>query len=139
LEVRDFVRDRGAGVPDDGGFGCGEHRFGDQRGQRGGSPDDGVSSFPLSGGISLFGAQTQQAVGSLFLGGRTEPNASANQAGYHGTLPQDFVMTGHSAGGGLVALAAGDYAADLGANPNHLLGVVMLDGVASDSSASRAR
>ena len=49
-------------------------------------------------------------------------------------------MTGHSAGGGLATLAAGDYVADLGGNAanNHLLGVVMFDGVANNSSAFAA-
>ncbi len=97
-----------------------------------------VSSFPLPGGVSLFGAQMQEAVGSLFLGSQTALNISATQAGYHGTLPESFIMTGHSAGGGLATLAAGDYVADLGANTNHLLGVVMFDGVASDSSGFAA-
>ena len=97
-----------------------------------------VSSFSLPGGAWLFGTQMQQAVGSLFLGSETALTSSATQAGYHGTLPQSFVMTGHSAGGGLATLAAGDYVADLGANTNHLLGVVMFDGVASDSSAFAA-
>jgi len=99
-----------------------------------------VSSIPLPGGAWLSGTQMQQAVGSLFLGNETALNLSANQAGYHGTLPQSFMITGHSAGGGLATLAAGDYVADLGANTanNHLLGVVMFDGVASNSSAFAA-
>ncbi len=97
-----------------------------------------VSSIPLPNGASLGGTQMQQAVGSLFLGSQTALNASANQAGYHGTLPQSFIMTGHSAGGGLATLAAGDYVADLGANTNHLLGVVMFDGVANSTSAFAA-
>ncbi len=94
-----------------------------------------VSSIPLPNGAWLGGTQMQQAVGSLFLGSETTLNTSANQAGYHGTLPQSFMMTGHSAGGGLATIAAGDYVADLGANTNHLLGVVMFDGVALNSSS----
>jgi hypothetical protein len=96
-----------------------------------------VSSFPLPGGAFLSGTQMHQAVASLFLGNETALNNSASQAGYHGTLPQDFLLTGHSAGGGLATLAAGDYVADLGTNTadNHLLGVVMFDGVANSSSA----
>ncbi|HTY33244.1 PE domain-containing protein [Mycobacterium sp.] len=99
-----------------------------------------VSSIPLPMGAWLGGTQMQQAVGSLFLGNETALNLSASQAGYHGTLPQSFMITGHSAGGGLATLAAGDYIADLGTNTanNHLLGVVMFDGVASDSSAFAA-
>lgn len=96
-----------------------------------------VSSLPLPNGAWLSGTQMQQAVGSLFLGSETALNTSATQAGYHGTLPQEFILTGHSAGGGLATLAAGDYVADLGGNTagNHLAGVVMFDGVASDPSA----
>ncbi|MBW0012440.1 PE domain-containing protein [Mycobacterium sp.] len=99
-----------------------------------------VSSLPLPGGAWLMGTHMQQAVGSLFLGNETALNLSASQAGYHGTLPQSFVMTGHSAGGGLATLAAGDYVRDLGGNTanNHLLGVVMFDGVATNSSSFAA-
>ncbi len=99
-----------------------------------------VSSLPLPMGAWLSGTQMQQAVGSLFLGNETALNLSASQAGYHGTLPQSFIMTGHSAGGGLATLAAGDYVADLGATTanNHLLGVVMFDGVATNSSSFAA-
>jgi hypothetical protein len=99
-----------------------------------------VSSFPLPGGAWLSGTQMQQAVASLFLGNETALNTSANQAGYHGTLPQSFMLTGHSAGGGLATLAGGDYVADLGGNTanDHLLGVVMFDGVANNSSAFAA-
>jgi hypothetical protein len=96
-----------------------------------------VSSLPLPNGAWLSGTQMQQAVGSLFLGSETALNTSANQAGYHGTLPQSFVISGHSAGGGLATLAAGDYVADLGADTadNHLVGVVMFDGVAMNSTS----
>ncbi len=99
-----------------------------------------VSSLPLPGGAWLSGTQMHQAVGSLFLGNETALNVSANQAGYHGTLPQNFFLTGHSAGGGLATLAAGDYVADLGTGTtnNHLLGVVMFDGVANDTTAFAA-
>ncbi len=96
-----------------------------------------VSSLPLPGGAWLSGTQMQQAVGSLFLGNEAALNLSANQAGYHGTLPQSFVISGHSAGGGLATAAGGDYVADLGTNTadNHLLGVVMFDGVATNSTS----
>jgi hypothetical protein len=96
-----------------------------------------VSSIRLPMGAWLGGTQMQQGVASLFLGNEAALNASASQAGYHGTLPQNFIMTGHSAGGGLATLAAGDYVADLGTNTanNHLLGVVMFDGVATNASS----
>jgi PE family/Lipase (class 3) len=99
-----------------------------------------VSSIPLPGGAWLNGTQMQQAVASLFLGNEAALNNSANQAGYHDTLPQNFMMTGHSAGGGLATIAAGDYVADLGTNTasNHLLGVVMFDGAANSNSAFAA-
>jgi PE family len=95
-----------------------------------------VSSIPLPNGAWLSGTQMQQAVGSLFLGNEAALNLSANQAGYHGTLPQSFVISGHSAGGGLATAAGGDYVADLGTHTadNHLLGVVMFDGVAMNSA-----
>jgi hypothetical protein len=95
-----------------------------------------VSSLPLPKGAWLSGTQMQQAVGSLFVGNEAALNLSANQAGYHGTLPQSFVISGHSAGGGLATVAGGDYVKDLGADTadNHLLGVVMFDGVATSPS-----
>lgn len=96
-----------------------------------------VPSLPLPFGAWLGGPQLQQGVASLFLGSETALNISANHAGYQGTLPVNFILAGHSAGGGLATIAAGDYIADLGTNTanNHLLGVVMFDGVAMDSSA----
>ncbi len=85
----------------------------------------------------LNGAPMQEAIATMFLGSRAALNISANAAGYQGTLPEDFVMAGHSAGGGLATAVGGDYVADLGPDPtdNHLLGVVMFDGVSSNSSA----
>ena len=99
-----------------------------------------VSSILLPNGAWLNGTQMQQAVASLFLGNEAALNTSATQAGYHGTLPQNFIMTGHSLGGAFATLAAGDYVADLGTNTasNHLLGVVMFDGAANSSSAFAA-
>jgi hypothetical protein len=96
-----------------------------------------VSSIPLPFGAWLNGAQMPQGVASLFLGNEAALNISASHAGYQGKLPVDFIMTGHSAGGGLATIAAGDYVADLGTHTadNHLLGVVMFDGVSSSSSA----
>ena len=80
----------------------------------------------------------QQAVGSLFLGNETALNTSANQAGYHGTLPQSFVICGHSAGGGTRhvgrrRLRRRPRLANTG--DNHLLGVVMFDGAANNSAS----
>ena len=97
-----------------------------------------IPSIPLPLGVYLSSPQMQQGVASLFLGSQTALNISATQAGYQGTLPQDFILSGHSAGGGLAAIAAGDYLADLGGATNNLRGVVMFDGVASSSTAFAA-
>jgi hypothetical protein len=97
-----------------------------------------IPSIPLPFGVWLNSPEMQRGVASLFLGNQTALNISANQAGYHGTLPQDFILSGHSAGGGLASIAAGNYIAALGGNTNHLLGVVMFDGVASNSAAFAA-
>ncbi|BBZ39389.1 PE family protein [Mycobacterium conspicuum] len=96
-----------------------------------------VSSLPLPGGAWISGTQMQHAVGELFIGNEAALNLSASQAGYHGTLPQEFVISGHSAGGGLATAAGGDYVKALGADiaDNHLLGVVMFDGVATNAGS----
>lgn len=90
-----------------------------------------IPSFPSlrCGGCWLNGTQTQQAVADLFLGDESELLASAAAAGYTGDLPADFVLTGHSAGGGLAAAAGGYYVADPD-NGGNLRGVVMFDGFA---------
>ncbi|OSC40532.1 PE family protein [Mycobacterium decipiens] len=99
-----------------------------------------VPSIPLPFGLWIGGAEMQQGVASLFLGNQTALNISANQAGYQGMLPEDFILTGHSAGGGLATAAGGYYVSALGANTvdNDLLGVVMFDGVSSNSSGFAA-
>ena len=97
-----------------------------------------VPFIPLPFGAWLGGTQMQQGVAALFLGSQSGLNFSANNAGLHGTLPQDFILSGHSAGGGLATIAAGDYLADLGTGPNHLQGVITFDGVASSSTAYAA-
>ncbi|ORB56363.1 PE family protein [Mycobacterium persicum] len=97
-----------------------------------------VPSIPLPFGLWIGSPQMQQGVASLFLGPEAALNISANQAGYQGTLPQDFILSGHSAGGGLATIAAGNYLADLGANTNQLRGVVMFDGVANNATAFAA-
>jgi len=78
----------------------------------------------------------QQGVADLFLGGRAALNISASRAGYQGTLPEDFTLSGHSAGGGLSIAAGADYLRSLApGDDNHLLGVVMFDGVANGNLA----
>lgn len=89
-----------------------------------------VPSFGLfCSGCSLNDAAIQQGAASMFLGDQAALNASATAAGFQGTLPQDFILAGHSAGGGFAAAVAGFYARDPD-NERRLRGVVMFDGVA---------
>lgn len=87
-------------------------------------------------GCWLNGEPMQEAIATMFLGSRAGLNISANAAGYQGPLPEQFVMAGHSAGGGLATAVAGDYISDLAldTSDNQLLGVVMFDGVSSNSA-----
>lgn len=92
-----------------------------------------VPSFPLRcSGCSLNGVQMQQAVATMFDGDQEALNSSAMKAGFSGTLPEQFILAGHSAGGGFAAGVGGFYAT----NPNQrrLRGVVMFDGVARDDA-----
>jgi lipocalin len=68
----------------------------------------------------------REAAAGMFLGDRSELNVSANAAGFEGSLPQTFILTGHSAGGGF-ATAVGANTILNGASDD-LLGVVMFDG-----------
>ena len=81
----------------------------------------------------------QEGVADLFVDpNRTSLNASAAAAGYHGVLPGKFVLTGHSAGGGLAAAAGGFYSDAVTPEDNDLLGVVMYDGVSSNGTFASA-
>lgn len=81
----------------------------------------------------------QQGVADLFLGGRAALTISASSAGYQGTLPEDFTLSGHSAGGGLSVAAGSDYIKSLApGDTNHLLGVVMFDGVTNGDGLADA-
>lgn len=71
-----------------------------------------------------------EAAAALFTGTRPALNVSANAAGFQGTLPQKFILTGHSAGGNF-ATVAGAGTVDNGAAVD-LLGVVMFDGVSRE-------
>ena len=53
-------------------------------------------------------------------------------------LPDKFVLTGHSAGGGLATAAGGFYVDAVTPATNDLLGVVMYDGVSSNGTFSTA-
>jgi hypothetical protein len=77
-------------------------------------------------GMWLGGTPLQTAVADLFLGDRAALTASASAAAGHTvTLPEHFVLAGHSLGGVFVAAVAGDLADD-GAT-HDLAGVVLFD------------
>lgn len=97
-----------------------------------------VSSFPLLGcwECTLNSAALQEATATMFLDDRSALNTSADAAGFQGTLPEKFVLTGHSAGGGFATAVAG-YTVDNGAAED-LLGVVLFDGVSSNGTFAPA-
>jgi lipocalin len=87
-----------------------------------------LSSFPLAcAGCWINGVPMQQAVAAMFIGDRASLTASAKTAGFTGVLPEDFVMSGQSAGGGFATAVGGYYAANPVGTGN-LRGVVMFDG-----------
>ncbi len=93
-------------------------------------------------GCSLNGAAMAQGVAALFApDGRGYLNISASQAGYQaGTLPDPFLLTGHSAGGSLAAAAGGYYvhAITEQGGVNQLQGVIMYDGVSDPEKFAQA-
>ena len=89
---------------------------------------DITSNFFTPDGFWLGGSSTAQSVADLFAGNRAALTASASQAaGKPVTLPDKYVLAGHSGGGGLVAAAAAD--AVNGGTAGNLAGVILLDGV----------
>ena len=77
----------------------------------------------------------------MFLDDRAELNDSADAAGFSDTsdtLPKQFILTGHSAGGGFAA-AVGGFTVANGAAADNLLGVVMFDGVSSNDTFAHGR
>lgn len=89
-----------------------------------------ISSFPLAcSACWINGVPLQEAVATMFLGDRASLTASATTAGLVGALPEDFVMSGHSAGGGFASSVGGYYTTDV-AGAGSLRGVVMFDGFA---------
>jgi lipocalin len=70
----------------------------------------------------------RDAAATMFLGDRSELNISANAAGYAGTLPQTFILTGHSAGGGFATEVAATIVENNYPAQDDLLGVVLFDG-----------
>ena len=91
------------------------------------------SNFLAGGDCWINGEAMPQAVAELFEGDRTALAASAAAAGFRGVLPRRFVLSGHSAGGGLAVSAAAN------ARTNQdLAGVVMFDGVLSRARMAAA-
>ena len=93
-----------------------------------------LTSNPLAcAGCWLNGTAMQQAAATLFIGDRTALNESAAAAGFVGTLPDNYILAGHSAGGNFAAAVAGYVIANGAAvaedGTNLLRGVVMFDGV----------
>ncbi len=96
-----------------------------------------LTSNPFAdGGFWLWGDGMAKAGAGLFTGRRTALTQSALAAGYAeqygldpetATLPRQFALVGHSAGGAAVSGMAG-YLAENGAAAD-LVGVIMLDGV----------
>ncbi|WP_059015878.1 hypothetical protein [Mycobacterium sp. M26] len=100
-----------------------------------------LPSFPSlrCPGCTLYGVPLQQGAASMFTGDRAALTISANAAGYNGALPEDFVLAGHSAGGGWSVSVGGYYIDSLQPNEtNHLLGVVMYDGVNMNGTLPQA-
>jgi dienelactone hydrolase len=91
------------------------------------------SNFLTPSGCWINGEPMQQAVATLFEGDRRALTASAFAAGYTTTLPRRYVLSGHSAGGGLAVAAAAANGDD-----ENLAGVVMFDGVTTRERMSAA-
>ncbi|MFZ0832391.1 MAG: hypothetical protein WAM92_04775 [Mycobacterium sp.] len=95
-----------------------------------------TSNFLQCDGCWLNGDPMERAVASM-LADRTELTESVRRAvGLPITLPDKFVLVGHSAGGGF-AVAVTGFLADTAAFDN-LAGVVMFDGVALNNSMTTA-
>jgi hypothetical protein len=88
-----------------------------------------TTNFFACDGCQLGGEQMHAAVAKLFLGDRAALLASAEAAGFTGTvLPQRFVIAGHSGGGQTAGGAAGYYAKFAPVERLHdMAGVLLLD------------
>ncbi|MEV3901659.1 hypothetical protein AB0K11_04975 [Mycobacterium sp. NPDC050551] len=91
-----------------------------------------TSNFFAGDGCWINGEPMQHAVADLFAD-RTALTASAQAAGWVGALPEQYILAGHSAGGGLAVAAAG-YARD----DENLAGVILFDGVSAGDDMTRA-
>lgn len=97
-----------------------------------------ISSLPLTcSDCWINSVAMERAAADMFTGGRAALNASAQAAGFDATLPNKFLMAGHSAGGGFAAAVAG-FAVDIGVAAGDLLGVIMYDGVSLNGALSGA-
>jgi hypothetical protein len=86
---------------------------------------------------AMSGEPMQAAVARLFEGDRAALLASAEAAGYEGTLPEQFVITGQSAGASLAVAAAGYYHQFAPANEkSNMVGVILYDVSAIGGSAT---
>ncbi|WKG04102.1 alpha/beta hydrolase [Mycolicibacterium sp. HK-90] len=111
-----------------------------------------VTSNPFTeGGMWLGGDNMHRAVAQLFLDPdrkalNTSMSTAMLKAGQESSaVPQQFVLVGHSLGGGFAPGVAGYYAEGLVARradgqdaPNNLAGVVLLDGVPPEGSLPNA-
>jgi hypothetical protein len=98
-----------------------------------------LPSFPTDcAGCWVNGISMEQAAANMFIGDRTALTVSAVAAGYQGPLPEQFIMAGHSAGGGFAAAVAGFTVDNGAAAGGRLRGVVMFDGVSAISSLTTA-
>jgi len=86
---------------------------------------------PLCPGCYLGGDKIREGASTMFSDGRVQLTNSARSTGlFDGTLPEQFVLTGHSAGGNF-ATAVGALITQTDQVDN-FLGVVMFDGVSRD-------
>jgi hypothetical protein len=87
-----------------------------------------TSALQLCSECWVDGVGMSRAIAELFVGDRAALNASAAAAGYSGQLPLNYILAGHSVGGGIAA-AVGGFTVQNGAADGRLKGVVMFDGV----------
>jgi hypothetical protein len=97
-----------------------------------------TSNYFDCNGCSLTGDPMEKGVAQLFEGDRAELAASAKAAGFKGTLPDDFVFAGQSAGGILAAGAAGYFYDSKTADKPDLVGVLLYDTSASAGALEHA-
>ena len=99
-----------------------------------------TSNYFACDGCSVTADPMHAAVARLFHDDRAALLTSARAAGFEGTLPDEFVFAGHSAGTLLAAGASGFYHArtqETGEEPE-LVGVLLFDGSAANGALARA-